>query len=99
MNTDPLLRLHYVGDVARITLDGRLLTDNFYNGTVFEVGLRRYAPEILTGDLRVEILPLRQDAPILLAREARPDFGDTPSVVSLNNVEIVPRYQTQLSAR
>jgi hypothetical protein len=37
--------------------------------------------------------------PILLAREARPDFGDTPSVVSLNNVEIVPRFQAQLSAR
>ena len=99
LNTDPLFRLHYVGDVARVTLDGKLLMDNFYNGTVFEVGLRRYAPEILTGDLRVEILPLRRDAPILLAREARPDFGDTPSVVSLNNVEIVPRYQTQLSAR
>jgi hypothetical protein len=42
-----------------VTLNGKLLTDDFYNGNVFEAGLRRYAPEILTGDLRVEILSLR----------------------------------------
>ena len=97
--SDPLLRLHYVGDVARVTLNGKLLTDDFYNGNVLEVGLRRYAPEILTGDLRVEILPLRKDAPIYLSKEAWPDFGDKPSVVSLNRVELVPRYQIGLKAR
>ncbi len=99
LNTDPILRLHYVGDVARVTLNGKLLTDDFYNGNVFDVGLRRYAPEILTGDLRVEILPLRKDAPIYLAKEARPDFGGKSSVVSLNRVEIVPRYQITLQAQ
>lgn len=99
MNTDPLLRLAYVGDVARVTLNGKLLTDNFYNGTVFEVGLRRYAPEILTGDLQVEILPLRRDAPIMLAEQARPDFGDKESIAALDRVEIAPRYQVELTAR
>jgi hypothetical protein len=99
LKTDPLLRLHYVGDVARVTLNGKLLTDDFYNGNVFEVGLRHYAPEILTGDLRVEILPLRKDAPIYLANEARPDFGGNGSIVSLNRIEIVPRYQIGLKAQ
>ncbi len=99
LGTDPLLRLHYIGDVARVTLNGKLLTDDFYNGNVFEVGLRRYAPEILTGDLRVEILPLRKDAPVSLAKAARPEFGDKQSVVSLNRVELVPRYQIELKAQ
>ena len=98
-NTDPLLCLHYVGDVARVTLNGKLLTDDFYNGNVFEVGLRRYAPDILTGDLRVAILPLRKDAPIMLAKEARPDFGDKQSAVSLNGIEIIPRYKIELKAK
>jgi hypothetical protein len=98
-NSDPLLRLHYVGDVARVTLNGKLLTDDFYNGNAFEVGLRRYAPEILTGELRVEILPLRKDAPIMLAKEARPDFGDKQSVVLLNNIEMIPHYQIELKAQ
>ena len=99
MNADPLLRLHYLGDVARVTLNGKLLTDDFYNGNVLEVGLRRYAPEILTGDLRVAILPLRNDAPIYLAQEAKPDFAEKQSIVSLNRVELVPRYQIELKAR
>lgn len=98
LNTDPILRLHYVGDVARVTLNGKLLTDDFYNGNAFDIGLRRYAPEILNGDLRIQILPLRKDAPIYMAKEARPDFGRAESIVALESVEIVPRYQIQLEA-
>jgi hypothetical protein len=56
-------------------------------------------PDILSGNLRVEILPLRKDAPIYLAREARPDFGSQRSVLSLNGIEIIPRYQIQLETR
>lgn len=95
-DTDPILRLHYVGDVARLTLNGKLLTDDFYDGNVFEVGLRRYAPEILTGDLRVEILPLRQDAPIYLTK--RPNFDGKQSIVTLDQIKIVPLYQIQMHA-
>jgi hypothetical protein len=80
-------------------LDGRLITDDFYNGKPFDIGLRRAAPEILTGDLRIEILPLRKDAPIYLAKEARPDFANRSSIVSLNRIEILPRYQIELDAR
>ena len=82
--------------MARVTLDGKLLTDDFYNGNVFDVGLCRHAPEILEGQLHVAILPLRKDAPIYMAKEARPDFSDGDSVVALQRVEIVPRYQAQL---
>jgi hypothetical protein len=98
LNSDPLLRVSYVGDVARVTLNGKLVTDDFYNGNAWEIGLRRHAPEILKGDLRIAILPLRKDAPIYLAKEAKPDFGKTDSFVELRAVEIVPRYQVQLTA-
>ncbi len=99
LGLDPVLRIRYVGDVARLTLNGRLITDNFYNGTAFDLGLRRHSPEILKGDLRVAVLPLAKDAPIYIADEARPDFGKAESVVRLDRVEIVPRYQTQLAAQ
>ncbi len=97
LNSDPILRLHYVGDVARVTLNGKLLTDDFYNGNAFDIGLRRYAPGILNGDLRVEILPLQKGAPIYLAQQAWPVFGRTKSAVDLKSVEIIPRYQAQLT--
>jgi beta-galactosidase len=99
LGTDPILRLHYVGDVARVMLNGRLITDDFYNGNAFDIGLRRHAPDILNGDLRIAILPLQKDAPIYMAETARPHFGKADSMAALEHVEIIPRYQLQLTAR
>ena len=99
LSLDPMVRFHYIGDVARVTLNGKLITDDFYNGNAFDLGLRRYAPEILNGDLRIAILPLRKDAPIYMTDKARPDFGKAGSVVNLQSIEIVPRYQLQITGR
>ncbi len=96
LSTDPILRLDYAGDVARVTLDGRLICDDFYNGNIFEIGLRRHGPEILKGDLRVAILPLGNNAPIYMAKEARPNFRNAAGVVTLRSVEVVPRYSLVL---
>jgi len=96
---DLLLRLHYTGDVARYVLNGRLLTDNFYNGTAFDLGLKRFAPDVYAGDLRVEILPLRQDAPIALPPDARPKFGNRKSVAEVSGAEVVETRTVDLYAR
>lgn len=105
LSTDPVLHLHYTGDVARVSLNGRLLTDDFYNGNTLEIGLRRHAPDIISGDLRIAILPLRQDAvtgptrKIYLADGQLPDFGGAPSVGVLNGLEIIPHYEVRLEAK
>jgi hypothetical protein len=93
LKTNPLLRIHYVGDVARLMLNGKLIDDNFYAGRTFDLGLKRYAPEILTGDLRLEILPLRKDAPIYIESKNRPDFGRSDSLAELQSAEIVNEMQ------
>jgi beta-galactosidase len=90
---DPILRLNYVGDVARVTIGGRLATDDFYNGQPLDVGLRRHADAVAAGaEVRVAILPLQKGAPIFLAPEATPDFGHAASIVALRSVEVMPRY-------
>jgi hypothetical protein len=76
---------------------------------VFELCFR---PKVVTAwvmnlfDLRrvgatagVAILPLRQDAPIYMAASTRPDFGAAASVLALDSVELLPRYQVQLTAK
>lgn len=97
LSLDPLLQVRYVGDVARVTLNGKLLADDFYNGNPFEMALRRYSPAITNGQLQIQILPLSKDAPIYLASEAQP-ASDRPSVVSLSAIELVPRYKCRLEA-
>jgi hypothetical protein len=94
---DALLRIRYVGDVARVYLGGKLITDDFYNGLPLEIGLRRHAAELKTGELTIAILPLRRDAvtgakpQIYLSDSARPDFGGKDTVGRLDGVEIVAR--------
>lgn len=95
---DLLLRISYVGDVARLWLDGRLLADDFYNGSPFELGLGRHGPELHGQDLRLEILPLRKDAPIYLPDDAWPDFAGAASAVALTGLEVVERHHVELRA-
>jgi hypothetical protein len=74
-----------------------LIDDNFYSGREFDLGLNRYVPEILTGDLRLEILPLRKDAPIFLEPKAKPDFGSHESIATVQNVEIINSHEVEFT--
>jgi beta-galactosidase len=96
--TNPLLRLHYRGDVARVLIGGRFITDDFYNGKVFDLGLQRHAAELAAanGELSVAILPLRPDAPIFLSDGEWPKAEDGGAVATLDRVEIVSRHTTEL---
>jgi len=87
---NPMLRLHYVGDVARVIIGGKFVVDDFYNGDALEIGLRRYAAELEGGELLVEILPIREDAPIGFSPPSlRPNFGDRASIAELQRAEFV----------
>jgi hypothetical protein len=99
LSRDPILRVHYTGDVARVTLNGKLVTDDFYNGNAFDIGLRRYAPGILDGDLKIAILPLRKDAPVYFSKDVHPDYGTNGSVAALQCADIIPRYESRLTVR
>ncbi|WP_321437460.1 beta-galactosidase [uncultured Bacteroides sp.] len=95
---DLYLCIPYVGDVARIYLGNKLLTDNFYNGKPFELGLKRYASDIYSKELTISILPLSKDAPIYLPKQAWPDFKGTESIVTLPKVNVYEKQQIVLVA-
>lgn len=89
----PLLRLRYVGDVARVHLGGRFVQDDFFNGDVLELDLSRHAAEFAAGaELTVEILPLRPDAPILLPEGTRP----TAPAAVLHEAALVPLHRASV---
>lgn len=94
---DPLLRLHYTGDVARVFIGGKLINDDYSNGAPLEIGLRRHATELAQGPLEIAILPLRRDAvegaspKIFFPATARPDFGDRAEVAELRAAELITR--------
>jgi beta-galactosidase len=52
-----LLKIDYVGDVGRAYLDGSLIADHFYFGRAWEIGLKRFAPDVLAMGLVLKFLP------------------------------------------
>jgi hypothetical protein len=89
LSANPLLRIHYVGDMARLRLNGRLLNDHFYNGSTFEIGLKRYAPEVATGELSLEILPLQKEMPVYFEACSRPLFASGDTLLQVKSAEVV----------
>ncbi len=88
-----LLEINYIGDAARAYLGDRLIADNFYYGKSWQIGLRRFGQEAVDRGLTLKLLPLRKDAPIYLAPEARPDFGSKQDMVKLNGIRATAVYQ------
>jgi beta-galactosidase len=90
--SDALLKIKYEGDIARIYAGGKLLTDNFYNGRTWVIGLDRISAEELREPLKLVILPLRGQAPIYLPAGARPALAPDGQIADVKNVEIAPEY-------
>jgi beta-galactosidase len=90
---DLILSIQYQGDIARIYAGGKLFTDNFYNGSAWEVGLRRFSPQQLQQGLELRILPLREDTPIYLPAGARPTFPASGEIAKLLSVGVIPEYE------
>lgn len=97
--TNPLLRLHYVGDVARVYLNGEFITDDYYNGNPLEIGLRRHATALKAAGnvLTLQILPLQKsavtgDKPLIyVPRASFPDFANADSIADLRTVDVIPQ--------
>ena len=82
--TQPLLlSITYQGDCARLYADGKLIADNFQYGRPFLYGLWRLPKDVKTLELR--IMPMQQDAPVYLPREADKTPGERVKRIEIIN--------------
>ena len=88
-----LLRIHYVGDVARVYAGGKMIADNFYNGEPFDFGYWR-VPRDVRDAVEIRIMPLRADHVAFLPEEIRPNLSSSAAVAEIPRVECVERTQT-----
>lgn len=57
---DIFLQFDYIGDVGSLFLGGRLIADNYSNGTPWRIGLKRFWSEALAHGLVARFWPLRK---------------------------------------
>lgn len=90
------LQIQYQGDVARFYSGHKLLTDNFYNGAPWTIGLKRFLNPQGGGSFTLSILPLRCDAPVYFELLHKPDFSACGQVDTLQSIRVIPEYQLQI---
>jgi beta-galactosidase len=92
-NQHQFLRLRYTGDVARLSAGGHLLTDDFYTGQPWLIGLDRFQPQLAAShnQLQLSIYPLRPNPPIFFEPGT-----PTPSGAHLESVQLVTQYSLRL---
>ena len=77
-----LLSITYQGDCARLYADGKLVADHFQYGRPFLFGLWRLPKECK--ELELRILPMQENAPIYLPREADKTPGEGIKSIIIN---------------
>jgi len=88
---DAILQIEYCGDVGRAFIDGDMIHDNFYNGTVWEIGLRAYAERLQNASLVINITPLSKKTQVIMETEDRKTAKMQDGV--LTGIKIKPIYE------
>ncbi len=95
--SDLWLTLDYAGDVGRFYIGNTLADDNFYNGTPWQIGLKRFLPAAFGAPLTFRILPLRAGAPIYLDAAAWKRIAAKGQTVSVPRISVRPEYEATFS--
>ncbi len=74
--SDVLVRFEYIGDTARLYLNGSLVADNFWSKTDWEVGIKRWKKELARPDaeLVLVISPWQKGQEVFV--QERPDITE-----------------------
>ncbi len=93
--SDLYLMIDYTGDTMQAFVDGNMVSDNFFDGTPWQVGLKRFKSQLTAGKgIYFYMTALHLDAPFLddLPCKATLDFSKG-NIARFNNVRIVPEYK------
>jgi hypothetical protein len=94
--SDLYIKVHYQGDEARLLKNGSLLTDNFFNGTTWQIGMKRFLSGSAPAIFLLQVLPLSQKTPIFFEPGMQPKFGRDGQAGGLISVEALPEYEVDL---
>ena len=94
---DARLQINYSGDIGHVFIGGRMISDNFANGAVWEIGLKDFVKELEEERITIYITPLKEGASVNVesAMAARREEVDA-CVGGLEAVRVEPVYEIRL---
>jgi len=95
--SDLVLEVRYQGDEARLLEGDRLLTDNFYNGTEWRIGMKRFLSGGPAPAFTLQLLPLSKDAGVVFDEGRAPAMSKDGQAGSLQSIQAISEYQIDLT--
>ncbi|MEV0895476.1 beta-galactosidase [Actinoplanes sp. NPDC049802] len=88
---DPLLRIIWAGDVAELRIDGRTVTDRYWDGSGWTVNLTDIGYRA-GAQLTLHLLPLAAGSPVSVPKEARTRLAAIETqLLAIDTVEVTAR--------
>ena len=94
---DVRLRIRYRGDIGMLFLGNTMISDNFWNGDVWEIGLREYREALKNEPLVLTIAPIRKGSEVIAetAMAARTEKTEE-NIAELEQISLQPVYDIPL---
>lgn len=92
---DVFVKVDYVGDRGMAFIDGKLVTDHFYQERKWEIGLKHFAPQLKDHKMLLIFHAMYSDYEYLKDLNQVPEF-DNGSFLEVKGVEVVPEYKTSI---
>lgn len=85
----------YIGDRGLAFIDGVLITDHFYQERKWEIGLKKFIPQLKDNKMLLMFQPMYSDYGYLKDLNDIPDF-EKGSYLEVKGFDVVPEYKTKL---
>jgi len=95
--SDVFLAVRYQGDEARLLSGDHLLTDNFFNGTEWRIGMKRFLAGGSPQSFTLQVLPLSKDSPVVFDNGKAPAMDKDGQAGSLQSIQALPEYEIDLT--
>lgn len=95
---DLFLNIDYTGDTGMGFLDGELVTDEFWKGTLWQIGLRKFYPSVASKEMVFYFRPVNENVSYLddILPENRPDFSKSKQVLDIRKISFTSEYKVNL---
>ena len=86
--------IDYVGDTARFVVDGEVMTDSFYTGQIWEIGLKRYC---MTGlKARIDVTALHETDKESMYLQTWPEMKGGRAC-DINAISLLTQYRVAIN--
>lgn len=97
---DVFMRVDYVGDTGMAFIDSRMVDDHFYHGRPWEIGLKRFFPQLQENEMVFVFHAMPRDATYLkdIPAEVRPNFeAGERRHLKVGGIEFIPEYKAVIT--